>query len=185
MIQGHKSAPHGVRLPFLITLVACLALMAPTRVHASAAQRMDQALAASKTWVAEIDTGKYEDSYSFACEQTRNQYPEDQWVAVLKTLRGPWGGVVDRHQLSHVYEPNGIKGSKPIDGECMVITYSTNFANFSNVIETVILKWEDGQWRGAGYFAGVPPDPNAPPSESDATTEVQTHEHVKPQPDSQ
>ena len=108
----------------------------------------------------------------------RARYPEDQWINVLKALRAPWGAVVDRQQLSHVYKPNGVPG---LDGECMVITYTTNFKNYTNVTENVVLKWEDGQWRGAGYFAGVAADPNAPPASPNYTTEVQTQNHVQAQ----
>jgi hypothetical protein len=83
--------------------------------------------------------------------------------------------------LSHVYQPNGVKG---LEGECMTITYNTNFKNYNNVTETVVLKWEDGEWRGAGYFAGVKADPNAPPPEPNYTTEVQTQEHATAPPKS-
>jgi hypothetical protein len=172
---------HGHKTAFLLALLACLTLLVAPRALASAANQIDKALAASKAWVTQIDAGKYDDSYTFACDETRKKYPEDQWISVLKTLRGPWGSVVDRHQLSHVYQPNGVKG---LEGECVVITYNTHFKNLDNVTETVVLKWEDGQWRGAGYFAGVPPDENAPPPDNDSNTQVQTREHVKPTPNS-
>ncbi|HEX4139997.1 MAG TPA: DUF4019 domain-containing protein [Candidatus Methylacidiphilales bacterium] len=178
MQTGYKIGFVRFRLLFS---AACLALLAALRVQASAEGEVDQAVAASKAWVAQIDAGKYEDSYSFACTETRAQFPEDRWVSVLKTIRAPWGDMLNRHQLSHVYQPNGVKG---LEGECMVITYNTNFKNLANATETVVLKWEDGHWRGAGYFAGVPPDPNAPPPTPAYTTEVQTDEHVKAPPQS-
>jgi hypothetical protein len=174
--------PTGHKNRFVLSLLTILlALSAPLRVHASAANQIDQAINASKTWVAQIDAGKYDDSYTFTCEETRAKYPQDRWVDVLKTIRTPWGSVLNRHQLSHVYEPNGVKG---LEGECMTITYNTNFKNYNNVTETVVLKWEDGQWRGAGYFAGVKADPNAPPPTPSYTTEVQTQNHVTAPPQS-
>ncbi len=179
MQTGHKNGFVRSRFLFLATLAAAFALFASARAQASAEQEVDKAVAASKAWVTQIDAGRYEDSYSFTCEETRNQFPQDRWVEVLKTFRGPWGSVVDRHQMSHVYKPNGVKG---LEGECMVITYSTKFKNYDNVMETVTLKWEDGQWRGAGYFAGVKPEPNAPPPSPNYTTEVQTQEHVSVPP---
>ena len=36
----------------------------------------------------------------------------------------------------------------------MVITYDTSFKNMDPVTEVVVLKWQDGKWRGAGYNAG-------------------------------
>jgi hypothetical protein len=182
MIQGHKNKLLRVRLPLLFTFVACFAFTAAVRVHASAEDQIDQAVAASKTWVAQIDAGKYEDSYSFACDETRDKFPEDKWVDVLKAIRKQWGSVIDRHQLSHVYKPHGVRG---LDGECVVITYNTNFTNLDNATETVVLKWEDGQWRGAGYFAGATPDPNATPMPvTDSSTEIHTDEHFQPVPQS-
>ena len=175
MQTGHKT--RFVR--FLVPVL--LALLAPLRVHASASDQIDKAVNASKDWVTQIDAGRYDDSYTFTCEETRKQYPQDRWVEVLKTIREPWGTVLNRHQLSHVYQPNGVKG---LEGECMTITYNTNFKNYNNVTETVVLKWEDGEWRGAGYFAGVKTDPNAPPPEPNYTTEVQTQEHATAPPKS-
>jgi hypothetical protein len=187
MHQGHKTALFRVRLLLAATFAICLALFAAPRAHAStASQSVDQALAAAKAWVAQIDAGKYEDSYSFTCDEVQRKVAADRWADILKTIRAPWGSMVTRHQLSHVYQPNGIKGHKPIDGECMVIIYSTNFKNYANVTEEVDLKWQDGQWRGAGYTAGVVPDENASDADNNnnGQTEVQTQEHVKPQPNS-
>jgi hypothetical protein len=109
---------------------------------------------------------------------------EDLWIAVLKALRKPWGPVVSRTQLSHIYKPDGVSG---LNGECMVITYDTSFKNLSPATEVVTLKWEDGHWRGGGYTAGpkVSPDDNATPTTPPATTETQTQDHVKPLPQSQ
>jgi len=167
---------------FRFVLVIAVFLAIPVRVHASAEDQVDQALSASKAWVAQIDAGKYDESYAFTCEETRGRFPQDHWVDVLKALRRPWGDVVSREQLSHVYKPNGVKG---LNGECVVVTYQTNFKNLSNATEVVVLKWEDGQWRGAGYRAGPTADPNAAPSPvPDNSTEIQTEQHVKPQPQS-
>ena len=178
MIQGYKNNPVRIRLPFVFAFVACFALTAAVRVHASAEEQIDRAVAVSQAWVGQIDSGKYEDSYSFTCDETRDKFSEDKWVDVLKAIRKQWGGVVDRHQLSNVYKPHGVKG---LDGECVVVTYNTNFKNLNNATEQVVLKWEDGQWRGAGYYAGVTPDPNAPAPTPNYTQETQTDEHVTPQ----
>jgi len=175
MPTGHKNR----FVCFLLLLL--LAVAAPLRVHASASDQIDQAVNVSKAWVAQIDAGKYDDSYAITCEEVRKAYPQDRWVDVMKTFRTPWGSVISRHQLSHVYQPRGVKG---LEGECMVITYNTDFKNLTNATEQVILKWENGKWRGAGYFAGPTVDPNAPPPTPNYTTEVQTQEHVSAPPKS-
>ncbi len=177
MLTGHKNRFVSVCLLFL----ACFTLLAANRTQASAADQVDNAVVVAKAWVGEIDAAKYEDSYNFACEETRHKFPEDQWVEILKVLREPWGSVVTRHQLSHVYKPNGVTG---LEGECVVITYNTDFKNLKNALEQITLKWEDGHWRGAEYYAGASPDPNAVPPEPNYTTEVQTDEHVPAKPQS-
>jgi hypothetical protein len=110
-----------------------------------------------------------------------DKVPQDRWEEVLKALRIPWGPVVSRKQISHVYKPNGYEGT---EGEFLIITYDTSFQKLSPATETVVLKWEDGKWRGAGYNAGAKPSPddNSTPPPSSSTTETQTQEHVKPQP---
>jgi len=182
MLHRQKRNSLRARSSLLLTIAACVAGLFPARVSASAENQIEQAVTASRAWVAQIDAGKYDDSYNFTCGETRDRFPQDRWVAVLKAIRTQWGGVISRTQLSHIYKPNGVPG---LDGECEVITYATNFKNLSNAQETVVLKWEDGQWRGAGYRAGPITDPDATASTSPASgTEIHTEEHVKPQPQS-
>jgi hypothetical protein len=161
----------------ILAIAVCLTVTAPTQARASAEDQIDQAVVASKAWVSTIDAGKYEDSYDFTCDETRTRFPEDRWVEVLKALRPPWGGVVNRQQLSHVYQPHGVPG---LNGECVVITYKTTFKNLDPATEIVVLKWEDGKWRGAGYTAGPTPDANAPASSLNTATETHTQSHVRP-----
>jgi hypothetical protein len=179
MQTGFKFA--SARFLFPALLAACFVYLAAFRAQASAENQVDQAIAVSKAWIEQIDAGRYDDSYGFTCEETRDKFPQDRWVEVLKTIRTPWGTVLDRHQLSHVYKPNGVTG---LSGECMVITYNTKFKNLDAATEQVILKWEDGQWRGAGYYAGATPNPNASPSTPTYTTEVHTDNHYQPNPQS-
>ena len=181
MFPVQKVKSIHAQLPLLFAIGAFIAV-ASGRAHASAEDEVGQAITASLAWVGQIDSGKYDESYSFTCEETRDRFPQDHWVDVLKAIRHQWGDVVSRQQLRHVYKPNGVPG---LEGECMVITYNTNFKNLSNATETVVLKWEDGQWRGAGYRAGPTVDPNAEPAPvSNSDTQIQTQEHVKPQPQS-
>lgn len=159
----------------------CLLFVAMPKVFASAEDQIDAALTASKAWVAQIDAGQYDESYAFGCGAMHDKVPQDQWDEVLKALRTPWGPVVSRKQISHVYKPNGYLGA---EGEFLVITYDTSFQRLSPATETIVLKWEDGKWRGAGYRAGAKPSPDdnsAPPAPASAT-ETQTMDHVKPQP---
>jgi hypothetical protein len=159
----------------------CLFIASMPKVLASAEDQIDQALAVSKTWMTQIDAGQYDDSYTFGCDAMHDKVPQDRWAAVLKALRTPWGPVVSRKQISHIYKPNGYEGT---GGEYMVITYDTTFKRLGDATEVVVLRWEGGKWRGAGYNAGAkmsPEDDSATPPDSSAT-ETHTDSHVKPQP---
>ena len=165
---------------FLAFLTAVVWLLATTgqSAFASGGDHVDDGLTASKNWVAEIDAGRYDDSYSAASGEMRQKVPQNQWSLVLKTLRTPWGAVVSRRQLSHVYKPNGFEGT---EGEFLVITYDTAFQKLPAATELIVLRWEDGEWRGAGYNAGPKPVADAnQPVPQDSSTEVQTEQHVKP-----
>jgi hypothetical protein len=167
-------------LPFLAGIL-CFLFAATPKVFASAEDHVDEALAASKAWVAQIDAGQYDESYAFGCGAMHDKVPQDRWEEVLKALRTPWGRVVSRTQISHVYKPDGYQGT---NGEFLVITYDTSFQRLSPATETVVLKWEDGKWRGAGYNAGPKPasdDNSAPPPPPPSPTETHTEPHVTPQ----
>jgi hypothetical protein len=164
-----------------LAAIFCFLFATMPKVLASAEDQIDNALVASKTWVAQIDAGRYDESYAFGCGAMHDKVPQDRWAQVLKALRTPWGPVLSRKQLSHIYKPNGYEGS---EGEYMVITYDTSFKRLGAAKEVVVLKWEDGKWRGAGYNAGAqssPDDGSAPPSPP-STTETHTESHVKPNP---
>jgi hypothetical protein len=158
-----------------------LLLGAAATAFASAQDHVDEGLAVSKSWIGLIDHGRYDESYSAASGAMHEKIPQDRWNIILKALRQPWGPVVNRQQLSHVYKPNGFEGS---EGEFLVITYDSSFQKQDGIAEVVVLRWEDGQWRGAGYNAGpkANPDSTADNSAPSSTTETQTQEHVKPDP---
>jgi hypothetical protein len=165
----------------LIAGILCFLFTTMPKVLASAEDEIDSALATSKAWVAEIDAGQYDESYAAGSGAMHDKVPQDRWEQVLKALRVPWGQVVSRTQVSHIYKPDGYEGS---EGEFMVITYDTSFAKLGEATEVVVLRWEDGKWRGAGYNAGAKPSPedNSAPPPPDSTTEIHTEPHVTPQP---
>ena len=147
---------------------------------ASAGDQIDNALVVSKAWIAQIDAGEYDESYEAGCGAMHDKVAQDRWAQVLKALRTLYGPVLSRTQVSHVYKPNGWEGS---EGEFLIITYDTSFQHLNPATETVVLKWEDGKWRGAGYNVNpkTSPDDATAPSPS-SSTEIQTDSNVTPQP---
>ena len=160
-------------ISFIAALVA-LVFMAMANVFASAENEVDSALAAAKAWTAQIDAGKYDESYLFGCEAMHDKVAQDRWSDVLRALRAPWGKVLSRQQVSHVYQPNGYMGT---EGEFMVITYDTGFEKLSPAMEVIVLKWEDGKWRGAGYNSQPQGD-----ADDDSNEPVNSQTEVQQQP---
>lgn len=157
----------------VILLACCLLKLGTASSSAASEDQINSALPAALAWISEIDDGRYDDSYSSAGTALREKVKQEQWDLVLKTLRPPWGNVVNRTAISHVYKPDGYEGAS---GEFMVITYATSFKKLDSGIEVVVLRWEDGQWRGVGYNAGPKPAPqdsdSQPPPQSQ--TDVQS-----------
>jgi hypothetical protein len=165
----------------LFAVVFSLLFAAAPAAFGSAGDHVEDGLVVSKSWVGLIDDGQYDESYESASGAMHEKVQEDRWSTVLKALRSPWGPVMSRQQLSHVYKPDGFEGT---EGEFLVITYDTSFKKLDSAREVVVLRWEDGKWRGAGYNVGPKVNPDAAPDDSAASsaTDVQTQEHVKPVP---
>ena len=159
----------------------CLIFAVAPKAHATAEDQIDVALATALKWLAQIDAGQYDDSYNAGSDAMHAKVPENTWSEVMRALRDPWGPVVDRKQVSHIYKPDGFEGA---EGEFLVITYDTSFKKLTPATEIVVLQWQDGKWRAAGYNARAKASPE---QESDiptpsSTTETQTEHHVKPEP---
>jgi len=176
-----KSARLSVFKPlFFLAAIFCLLFASTPNARASAEDQIDNALVVSKAWVAQIDAGQYDDSYSFGCGDMHDKIAQDKWDKILTALRAPWGPVVNRHQISHIYKPNGFEGA---EGEFLVITYDTTFQKQPSATEVVVLKWEDGRWRGAGYDAVAKRSTDtAEDTGPTSPTEVHTENNVQTPP---
>lgn len=150
--------------------------------RASSNERMEAGPAAAQAWLNQIDAAQYEESYQAACSPMHDKVTMQKWVEVLKTFRSHWGKVMNRKQISHIYKANGVEG---LSGECMVLTYDTSFQKLDPAQEIVVLRWEDGKWRGAGYTAGPKVSPEDAAAADDTAgmpqTETSTRTTTKPQ----
>jgi hypothetical protein len=163
---------------FLLLAGLCSLLSAPlSRSMADDADPAAAALAAARGWVGQIDAAKYDESYAAGCEDFRNKEKLEKWTMVLQTIRGIYGDVVSRKEASHSYKPNGYDG---LDGPCMVVIFNTEFKKLPNAAEVVILKLEDGKWRGGGYTAGQKADSDSAPVQAVPQTEMESHTTQKP-----
>ncbi len=135
---------------------------------------INSALPAAQAWLGLVDAGKYDESYDAAGQALYEKVPDKkEWVSSLKIVRGSWGPVLSRKMTQHLYQPNGVIG---LNGECMAISFETNTTKQSTVIEMVIMRYEDGKWRGAGYTMGTKASPQgedtAPSAESQTTSQT-------------
>jgi hypothetical protein len=157
------------RFPSVLPLVfAALGAGGFLGVATAWADSGDDAAAAAKSWLAQIDAGQYQQSYDEGSTALHNKVSLDQWLTVMNAIRTPLGTLVSRKEVGHSDKPDGFEG---LQGECIVLTYNTSFSKLDSSIEIVVLKKEDGVWKGAGYneqpqgpAPAAPAAPTTPPT---------------------
>ncbi len=136
-----------------------LGLAGMLRANPADDNRTRDALAAAQLWLAKIDANKVEDSYADGCTAFHNKVSMQQWITVLNALRPSIGTMTSRKELSAEDKPDGFEG---LEGDCVVIKYDSVFSVIGQALEVVVMKREDGQWRGAGYNVQPEAAPPAP-----------------------
>ncbi|HEX7120082.1 MAG TPA: DUF4019 domain-containing protein [Longimicrobiales bacterium] len=108
-----------------------------------------EALAAADRWLALIDRGDAEASWSAAAALFQSGVDEARWTQALVSAQRPLGRPVARDVASVRYATE-LPGAP--DGEYVVIEYATTFERKRNGGErVVVMKEADGAWRVAGY----------------------------------
>ena len=108
--------------------------------------------AAARTWLAEVDNGKYGASWENAAAAFRRAMTKAQWEDALAKVRAPLGAVLSRQLKSATYTKT-LPGAP--DGEYVVIQYESGFSGHSGgkMTETVTpMKEKDGSWKVSGYY---------------------------------
>jgi hypothetical protein len=134
----------------LLSLLVCSVLL-PGLARAQAIGEAERpAVEAAKAWLALIDAGDYVRSWQGASTFFRGLVTEKNWTAIITGVRAPLGAVVSRTETTATSH-NNLPGVP--DGQYVVITFATAFANKESATETVtFMKDTDGAWRAAGYF---------------------------------
>ena len=128
-----------------VAFVFCVAVAGASDGAATA-----QAQAASPEWLALIDAGDYAKSWDAAAALFKNKVTKSDWESAVGAARGPLGALKQRKLESAEYTER-LPGVS--DGEYVVITYHTSFANRAAATETITpTRDADGHWRVAGYF---------------------------------
>jgi ketosteroid isomerase-like protein len=112
--------------------------------NASAAQ------AAAHDWLALVERGDAQASWSAAGQKFQAAMPVSGWTEALKKMRVPLGAMKSRTIVKTSFQKSfpGVP-----DGDYALIIYTTSYANKADGRETLTLEREpDGKWRVVGYF---------------------------------
>lgn len=141
--------PIAVPLAYLalLLLLGCQATEQTDRYEA-------QARTAADAWLALIDAGQYDSTWSIASAYFRAAMPQDQWVATLRNVDTQLGTPTEARGFLAARYTNALPNVP--EGDYVVSQYRVRRTE-ATVIETVILMRKDGaSWQVAGYF--VRPD---------------------------
>jgi predicted Ser/Thr protein kinase len=109
-----------------------------------------EAVTNAQSWLADIDAGRFAQSWDHASKSFRFSITREQWNASLAAVRAPLGSVVTR-LIDNTFATKRLPGVP--DGNYMVMTFKTVFENKRTAVETVTFQEEtDGGWRACGYF---------------------------------
>ncbi|WP_041286853.1 DUF4019 domain-containing protein [Desulfomonile tiedjei] len=132
-----------------LILCAFFLLGVPEFLAADASSETE-AVKAAETWLALVDAGDYERSWTEAATFFKNAVARDQWTKSLDVVRKPLGKLLSRTKAMAKYTRT-LPGAP--DGEYVVIQFNTSFQNKKSAVETVTpMKDKDGKWRISGYF---------------------------------
>lgn len=106
--------------------------------------------AVSQQWIALVDAGQYAESWQAAGKLFQANMPQQNWVQALTSARTPLGKATSREMTGHEAKTD-IPGAPA--GQYALVGFATNFETKSDIIETVTLYLEDGQWKVVGYTA--------------------------------
>ncbi len=139
------------RIHIFLALLALVIIFYPSYIRKPDQQRLEASGEAASRFLTLVDQGKYRESWDGCAEYLKDTVPLAQWQEQLAAVRSTAGPLKDRKQTNYVYTKEAKKGVP--EGEYMVYTYSSSFANKADVGETVtLLLAPDGIWRVAGYF---------------------------------
>ncbi len=166
-------------LPVRLTLTVFLGFLVLPLAAWADDDGVSDGLSAARTWLSEIDSGKYDQSYTEAGSALHDKVPQETWVKVLNTERPLLGKVMDRQEISHTLHTDGLEG---VNGTFLVVTYHTNFAAKQDEVEYVVVHHEFGGWRCVGYDFGPANPPPASDSDNQPSTTTTDQTLVPPTP---
>jgi uncharacterized protein DUF4019 len=137
-----------MNLPAAVAIVFYLALN-PGIVFADQATEKP-IIAAAQSWLGEIDSGNYVNSWKRASSYFQGAVSEKNWTDALTGARRPLGKLLAR-KLAKTQSATSLPGAP--DGNYLVMQFDTSFENKKSAVELVtFVREKDGSWRAAGYY---------------------------------
>ncbi len=116
-------------------------------------------------WLVALDLGHYDEAWNgLAAVMKRGNSLED-WTRNIRAPRQQLGKP-DGRELQRAEFATTVRGAPT--GNYVTVAYMSHFADAPLILETVLLSFEDGRWRVAGYSAGAAPEA-PPPTPADKT----------------
>jgi hypothetical protein len=133
------------------------------------------AIGVAQQWLAFVDQGQYAESWSATGSLFQSSMQQPQWVQTLTGARTPLGTVVSREVAG-----SEIRSSLPgaPAGQYALVSFATNFQNKPDIIETITMMDEGGQWKVVGYSA----NPRTTPEQQGQPEQGQTQPTPTPTP---
>lgn len=139
-----------MRKHFLLAFTILFAVSAFAQEDQQNREAPESAITAAQEWLTLIDRENYAESYQQAGEYFKDQVEEQQWVDMVKQVRGKVGGKTGR-TLKRSTVRTEIE--KMPEGNYAIIQFDADFKNQQGVTETVTMAEDDeGEWHAIGYF---------------------------------
>jgi hypothetical protein len=134
-----------------VTLFSLCLLLLAICPAAPAQQKPEQlAQKSAESWLALVDSGKYEESWQEAASIFKEAVSKEKWHGALVATREPLGKMLSRKMKSATFTKT-LPGAP--DGEYVVIQYETSFEHKQSAVETLTPALDkDGTWRVSGYY---------------------------------
>jgi hypothetical protein len=109
---------------------------------------VDEARRVAEQWIALVDAGRYDDSWSAASSLFRSKVPKADWKNAATSARAPLGALASR-TFSAAQAMHDLPGVPR--GDYIVLVYDGTFAN--GAVHEIItpMREADGSWKVAGY----------------------------------
>jgi len=148
--------------------LAAVLAWGPARAEAAVdhAAEVSAATEQAARWLGALDAGRYDEGWDGLAAVMRQGSSEQDWANDISGPRQHLGKPVMR-ELRHADFSTVVRGAPT--GNYVTAGYLSQFTDAPPILETVLLTFEDGHWRVAGYSLGQAPEAPASASPADGT----------------